>query len=117
MSMGYERSGLEVVPQASWEPLYGGATVIRCRTCEGYSDPTATHSLCTTTGVVKCGYAGACRIKEPSGRSNRRAGTGYVPRALPTWATDAGLDGHDIARHQQETADAFEPTLGAGEES
>jgi len=40
-----------------------------------------------------------------------------IAKDLPTWATDAGLDAHDLARHQQETADAFEPTLGAGEES
>ena len=52
------------------------------------------------------------------GRTLREAYYRYeAATALPAWATDAGLDGHDLARHQQETADAFEPTLGAGEES
>jgi len=67
VSMGYERSGVAVVPQRSWEPLFSGngTALQRCASCQGYADPTATHSDCTIRGIRKAGYAGACKKRKP----------------------------------------------------
>jgi hypothetical protein len=67
--MGYERSALAVVPQASWESLFTANAPAnhRCRDCAHYADPTATHSDCTIRGIRKAGYAGACKKRVPRG--------------------------------------------------
>jgi hypothetical protein len=65
--MGYERSSIAVIPQSAWEPLLSGngAALLRCKSCTGYADPTATHSDCTIRGIRKDGYAGACKKRIP----------------------------------------------------
>jgi hypothetical protein len=83
--MASERSGIDVVPQASWESLFTANAPAnhRCRDCEGYADPTATHADCTFRGIRKAGYAGACGAqgREPNGRPRRKgAGIGFIPR-------------------------------------
>jgi hypothetical protein len=69
--MGYERTGIAVIPQSAWEPLTFGdvAPIKRCRDCEGYADPTATHADCIILHTRKAGYAGACKKRVQRGHA------------------------------------------------
>ena len=76
MSMGYQPKGFAVVPLSLGMSLAAEAdSVVRCRSCEAYSDPTATHSECVILSISegrlvrKAAYAGACKHRVPRGQA------------------------------------------------